>query len=384
MTVSRLKDLQRGDTAQGIYLVESSNFKQAKNNKFFIQLTVRDRSTSVRALRWEASRADYQALVRSGFLDLTGRVEEFQGNLQIIIDRFQPLAPGDSRVDPRDFLPQSEHDPRAMQAELEAIVAALPDAGLRRLVSTVLARPEVARGLTLAPAGKTMHHAYLGGLLEHILSLARLGQSILSLYPWLDASVLMAGIVLHDLGKVVELSYERGFGYTDPGQLLGHIVLVLGWIDEAAAQLPDLDAERLLEVRHLVVSHHGKLEFGSPRTPMTGEALALHYLDNLDAKLAAYRAALGESPSLEVEGERWGEYLPMFGTRLYFPTRLCPPPVEDDATAHPRTAPPPASPAVPSAAGHAPSAGGKAGPLPGARGTPPGASAGQRELFGGG
>jgi len=163
---------------------------------------------------------------------------------------------------------------------------------------------------------------------------------VLDLYPWLDRSVLVAGIILHDLGKVQELSYERGFGYTDSGQLLGHIVLVLGWMEAAAQNLPTLSTEHLLELRHLVVSHHGKLEFGSPRVPMTGEAMALHFLDNLDAKLAAYREALADSASLE--GDHWSEYEPMFGTRLYFPTRLAPGGVPSAAPPPPQAlAPPP-------------------------------------------
>lgn len=329
MSQPRLNDIRRGDTVEGVYLVEGANFKQSRNGKYFIQMTLRDASAAVRALRWEATQKDYASLEKNPFLSVQGRVEEFQGNKQIIVDGFDPVSAEDARIDPKDFLPHSKYDIDDMLADLKQIIADMPNPGLRDLVQAVLARPEVVQGLPASPAGKSMHHAYVGGLLEHVLSLSRLALQIADHYPWLDRSMLIAGVVLHDLGKVNELSYMTGFGYTDEGQLLGHIVIVLGWIDDAARSVPSLDSKDLLELKHIVASHHGKLEFGSPKTPMTAEAIALHFLDNLDAKLAAFHQAFQDAPL--AGAERWSEYSHMFSSRLYFPERMDNAPTEDGA-----------------------------------------------------
>ena len=316
----RLNDLRRGDTVEGVYLVEGANFKQSRNGKYFIQMTLRDRSAAVRALRWEATHEDFANLEKNPFLSVQGRCEEFQGNLQIIVDGFEPVSGEDARIDPKDFLPHAKRDINDMMSDLERIIAELPNAHVRDLINAVLARPEVAQGLPAAPAGKSMHHAYVGGLLEHVLSLSRLALHVSDQYPWLDRSIMIAGVILHDLGKASELSYQTGFGYTDEGQLLGHIVIALSWIDEAAKSVPNLPKETLLELKHIVASHHGKLEFGSPKTPMTAEAIALHFLDNLDAKLAAFHQAFQDAPL--VGKDRWSEYSHMFSSRLYFPNRM--------------------------------------------------------------
>ncbi|MEM7167027.1 MAG: HD domain-containing protein [Planctomycetota bacterium] len=320
MSQPRLNDIRRGDTVEGIYLVEGANFKQGRNGKYFIQMTLRDASAAVRGLRWEASQEDFAKLEKNPFLSLQGRVEEFQGNRQIIVDGFEPLSGEDARIDPKDFLPHTKYDIDEMLDELRQIVADVPNPGVRDLVHAVLARPEVAKGLPATPAGKSMHHAYVGGLLEHVVSLCRLALQIADHYPWIDRSVLIAGVVLHDLGKVSELSHTTGFNYTDEGQLLGHIVIALGWIDEAARNVPELPAETLLEIKHIVASHHGKLEFGSPKTPMTAEAIALHFIDNLDAKLAAFHQSFQDAPL--AGADRWSEYSHMFSSRLYFPRRM--------------------------------------------------------------
>lgn len=315
-----LSELRRGDQLNGIYLVETANFKQARNGKPFLQLVLRDSSASVRGVRWETSQEEFRALERCPFLSIQGRVEEFQGQVQVVVDQLEPVSAADARIDPRDFLPRSRFDIEQMSESLTQIVRSIPNAPVRALVEKILARPAVARGLPLAPAGKALHHAYVGGLLEHVLSLSRLAIRVIEHYPWLDRSVLLAGVILHDIGKVEELSYDVGFGYTDAGQLLGHIVIALGWIEESASSISTLDAGTLTHIKHLVASHHGRLDFGSPKVPMTAEAVALHFLDNLDAKLAALDQLERDLPA--VETDRWSEFNPMLGSRAFFPQRL--------------------------------------------------------------
>ncbi|MCA8960950.1 MAG: HD domain-containing protein, partial [Planctomycetes bacterium] len=268
-----LKDLKRGMSVSDVFLVESANFKQARNGSHFLQLVLRDYTGSVRALRWESNPEEYRQIERNPFLFASGRVEEYQGNLQIIVDEMTSLSADDAKVDPAEFLPRSRYSIDAMVDELRRLIGSIERAPVRALVERVLERPDGWPGLRGAPAGKTMHHAYIGGLLEHVLSLAKLALGVADHFPWLDRGLLIAGIVLHDLGKIGELDYRAGFSYTTEGQLIGHIAMVTQWIDEAARSVPDLDAETLIELKHLVLSHHGKLEFGSPKVPATAEAI---------------------------------------------------------------------------------------------------------------
>ena len=341
-----LKNLKRGARLEGVFLVESANFKQTRNGKHFVQLTLRDHSAAVKALRWDSNREEFRGIERNPFLRVSGRVEEYQGNMQIVVDNLEPVAADDARVDPAEFLPRSPFDISQMQKELDGIIASISDEGIRRLVVKVLDREGLRRSFRNAPAGKTMHHAYVGGLLEHVLSLAQVAERICDHYRWLDRSMLLAGVVLHDIAKTAELSFDTGFGYTDEGQLIGHIVLVARWIREAAEELGDIDPEVVMQLEHLVLAHHGKLEYGSPKKPMTAEALAMHFIDNLDAKLAGFWQAYREANPAP-EDQRFGDMNFMLEVRPYFPRRLdllsddlLPPRLEDDASAPapPRTA----------------------------------------------
>ena len=316
-----LKDIRRGDPISGIYLVEGANFKQSRNGKPFIQMTLRDASAAVKALRWEANRQEFREIEKNPFLHVTGRVEEFQGAPQVIIDELDALSAEAAKVDPTDFLPASRYSLDEMERALHGLIAEIEDDGVRELVGRVLERPIVAHGLRRAPAGKSMHHGWVGGLLEHTLSLARIAKGIAAHYPWVDESLLIAGVVLHDIGKVEELAYDVGFSYTDNGQLVGHITIAVGWIEEAAREVKGLDPEKLMHLKHLVTSHHGKLEFGSPRVPMSAEAIILHFIDNIDARIAGYLEAFETSGGSKKEAS-WSDYHPMFASRLFFPADL--------------------------------------------------------------
>ncbi len=320
MSRTLLKDLKRGMQIHEILLVDTVNFKQARNGTHFLQLVLRDRSGSIKALKWESSTEEYRLIGQNPFALTTGRIEEYQGSLQVVVDDLVALSPEEANVKPEEFLPQSPFSIDRMMAELRRIIEGIPRPEVRKLTLEVLAREDLDTGLRHAPAGKTMHHAYVGGLLEHVLSLLRLGEMLSHHYPVLDKSLLLSGIFLHDLAKTDELTYVTGFGYSAEGQLVGHIAMVASWIDEAASRV-EIDSEIVTELKHIVLSHHGRLEFGSPKLPATAEAIAIHYLDNIDAKLSAYLANFEECRSGLGE-DRFGEFSPMFGTRLYFPQRL--------------------------------------------------------------
>jgi 3'-5' exoribonuclease len=313
--------LRKGDRiANGIYLVEEANFKQTRNNKFFIQLVLRDRTGSIKAIRWEATQELFDSFSAEDFIRIQGRVEEFQQQLQIVVDDLSRVAP--ESVDFEEFLPASPRDPLEMERELEESVASVANPHLRALLLAFIEDPEIRKGILRCPAGKVLHHAYIGGLLEHVLSLMSAARLLARNYPRLNADLLMAAALLHDIGKVRELSYTRAFNYTDEGQLLGHIGIGLLMIAEKVKGIPGFPQDLYLQVQHIIASHHGLLEHGAMKYPMTPEAIAFHYLDNLDAKLAmvdslARELEAGGDP--RAEDRRWTDFKPALGRRIYFP-----------------------------------------------------------------
>jgi 3'-5' exoribonuclease len=205
----------------------------------------------------------------------------------------------DHEVDFRDFFPASQNDPAAMWAELRAIVSAIANVHIRGLLNAFLDDPDVAARYQVAPAAKSIHHAFRSGLLEHVLSLLKLGKLVGNHYDSVDLDLLTAGIVLHDIGKIYELSYERGFNYSAEGQLLGHIAIAIRMIADKLRAFPDFPVELRNLIEHMVLSHHGQLEFGSPKLPVFPEALLLHYLDDMDSKMENMRALIEKDPQSE-------------------------------------------------------------------------------------
>jgi 3'-5' exoribonuclease len=316
-----IAELRKGDRIEGsVLLVEMANFKQTRNNKNFIQLQLRDRTASVKAVRWEASHELFASFESEGFVRISGRVEEFQQKLQVVVDRLEPV-PADE-VDSDQFLPTAERDIAEMEAELHGCIATVRDEHLRALLLSIVEDPALAAGLRRCPAGKAMHHAYVGGLLEHTLSLINAGQQITKVYPELNGDILTAAAILHDIGKVRELSYDRAFQYTDEGQLVGHIGIGIVLVSEKANAIAGFPQELLQHVLHIIASHHGILEHGALKLPMTPEAIAFHYLDNLDAKLATLRGLrqeLEQTGAVTAQERKWTEYKPALGRRILFP-----------------------------------------------------------------
>jgi 3'-5' exoribonuclease len=310
-------DLQKGSRVDQVFLVESSNFKQTRNGKFFIQLELRDRTSSIKAIRWEATSELYASFGVDDFVKVAGRVEEFQQHLQIIVDELSPVSP--DKVELADFLPQTSRDITAMMRELRTMVEEVKNPPLRQLLLDFLNDPEVQAGLPRCPAGKALHHAYIGGLLEHVLSLASAARRIAPNYPQLDCDLLVAGALLHDIGKLRELSFARSFRYTDVGQLVGHIAMGITWVEEKARRIDGFPLELLAHLQHIIGSHHGLPEHGAVKLPMTSEAIAFHHLDDLDAKLASLDTIRKEQRLGEEADSRWSMWNPALGRRIYFP-----------------------------------------------------------------
>lgn len=313
--------LRKGDQiADTVYLVETANFKQTRNNKHFIQLILRDRSGSIKAVRWEASQELYNSFTTEDFLRIRGRVEEYQQHLQIVVDDLARVPP--ESVDFEEFLPMAARKPEDMERELLEEIASIGNTHLKALLLAFLEDQDIRNGLLRCPAGKTLHHAYVGGLLEHILSLMGAAKLLVKNYPKLNLDMLLAAALLHDIGKIRELSYTRAFNYTDEGQLVGHIGIGLLLLDEKVKAVRDFPRDILVQIQHIIASHHGLPEHGALKHPMTPEAIAFHYLDDLDAKLAMLE---GLEKELQVSSEatdrerRWTDFKPSLGRRIFFP-----------------------------------------------------------------
>ena len=266
---------------------------------------------------WNATENLARLFEPGDFLHVRGKTQVFQGALQIILNHLEVVDP--SQIEPEDFLPQSKENITKLMARLREILLGMNNPHLRAVVECFLIDDEFVRKFTTAPAGIKNHHAYQGGLIEHVVNLLNVADRITEFYPELDRDLLLTGIFLHDVGKVDELSYDRAFAYTDVGQLVGHLVIGVELLAQKAKQCTELTgepfpAELLLRLKHMIVSHHGSYEFGSPKLPMTLEAVALHYLDNLDAKLHTFSREIRDDPSRD---SSWTPFQQSLGRRLF-------------------------------------------------------------------
>ncbi len=280
-------DLSPDAQVRTTFLVQARERKIARTGSAYLDLDLRDASGVVRAKLWDCDRHPLDFEVED-IVAVEGVVEDYQGTLQIRVRKISRCSPDE--VDLFDYLPRSRRDPEEMYATLLDRLRRMPEGPLRMLLLTIMEDPSIAEKYKRAPAAMSYHHAFLGGLLEHVLSLVQLGDQVCDHYEFLRRDLLLAGLVLHDLGKIEELSFSRGFRYSTRGQLLGHISIGLEMAQEKMRQIPDFPAELKGQIEHIILSHHGKVEFGSPKEPVFPEALVVHFLDEMDSKLEAMRA----------------------------------------------------------------------------------------------
>ena len=280
-------DLSPDNHVRTTFLVQARERKIARTGSAYLDLELRDSSGVMRAKLWDCDRHPLDFEVED-IVEVDGVVEDYQGTVQIRVRKISRCAP--EQIDLCDYLPRSRRDPAEMYAELVDRLRRVPEGPLRALLLSILEDPAIAEKYQRAPAAMSYHHAFLGGLLEHVLSLLQLGDRVCDHYDFLRRDLLLAGLVLHDLGKIEELSFSRGFRYSTRGQLLGHISIGLEMVQEKMRQIPGFPAELKAQLEHIILSHHGKAEFGSPKEPMFPEALLVHFLDEIDSKLEAMRS----------------------------------------------------------------------------------------------
>jgi 3'-5' exoribonuclease len=292
-----VRDFRPNQDVTTTFLVQSKEIRQKRSGEPYLSLTLVDKTGEIDAKMWDNVAEAMHTFDRNDFIQIKGRVQVFQNRPQLTIHKL--LRIDEAELSFADFFPASERDPDEMFAELLEIIQGIGDPHLRALLGAVFDDPEIAERYRRAPAAKSIHHAYLGGLLEHALSLCRLCRATAEHYRFVDLDLLLTGAVLHDIGKLHELTYQRSFGYSDDGQMLGHIVIGLRMIDDKLRTLPEFPPRLRTLIEHMVASHHGTLEFGSPKVPLFPEAMLLHFLDNLDSKMENMRATIEKDQRLE-------------------------------------------------------------------------------------
>ncbi len=308
MKTTFVKDLAAGAQVSDTFVIADAKLLTARNGPYW-SLTLQDATGRVEAKIWSPASQAYDDLAPGLFVTAAGPVESFRDQPQINIQRLEVL-PAESQ-DLKDFLPSSRRDPEDMLADLKALVRErIEHKPLRALILRILKDEEIRRRMLNAPGAKTVHHAYLGGLLEHTLSVCRLCMAMADHYPdEVDHQILLAAAVFHDLGKAWELGGDVSPDYTDRGRLIGHITIGLEVLAPFLNKAKSLDQDLILHFKHIIISHHGELEFGSPRRPKTREAFILHYADNLDAKMATIRDALQDVPDGETGWSGYQRFL---------------------------------------------------------------------------
>jgi len=279
------------------FVVVSKQVKPKKTGEPYLALTLGDRSGLIEAKMWDNVEDAIDAFEQDDFIKVKGLINKYKNRFQLTIHKIRRL--GDTEVDFADYLPKTTKDIGELWQTLCAFVETFQDPNLKALVLAFMSDPEIAEKYRIAPAAKSLHHAYIGGLLDHVVSLFKSCDLICRNYPQINRDLLLTGAFLHDIGKLYELSYSRSFSYTTRGQLLGHMIIELEMLQAKLAHIPDFPDEMKTLIEHLIISHHGEYEFGSPKLPMFPEALMLHYLDDLDSKMESMRAHFEREAELE-------------------------------------------------------------------------------------
>ncbi|HEX5773771.1 MAG TPA: HD domain-containing protein [Geomobilimonas sp.] len=303
MRKTYVSDIRERDQVDAVFLVKDKIMAMAKNGKPYLTLRLMDKSGEVEAKVWDNVDTLAATFERDDFISIRSKATVYLGKMQLIIAELRRIP--DDEVELADFLPETDRSIKEMEVELAALLATLTDDNIRRLLLAFFDDPELMASYRLAPAAKGMHHVYLGGLLEHSLAVAKLADSVVQLYTGINRDLLIAGALLHDVGKVREMAYQRSFDYTDEGKLLGHITIGVEMIQEKLVTLPGFPPELAMLLKHMLLSHHGQYEFGSPKRPKTLEATILNYLDDLDSKINGIRTHIRKEPD---NPSRWTAY----------------------------------------------------------------------------
>lgn len=307
-----VEQIKERDVIESTFLVRDKTLAMAKNGKPYLTLKLMDRTGEVEGRIWDNADHIASLFAKDDFISVRGKASVYLGKMQLVVQVVKQLA--DSEVDLADFLPVSKYPIGELQEKLKAKVATLKEDHFRKMMELFLSDAEFLHMYSSAPAAKSMHHVFLGGLLEHSLAVCDLAEDVCKRYPDLNRDLLLLGALLHDVGKVAELSYTRSFDYTDEGKLLGHIMLGVEMVDEKIRQIDSFPPRDAVLLKHLLLSHHGQYEYGSPKRPKTLEAIVLNFLDDLDSKMNGVQSHIDKNTPAD---SPWTSYHRLYNRYFY-------------------------------------------------------------------
>lgn len=285
-----ISDFRDGDAVDDVFLICSKSFSVSQNGASYARVRLADKSGQIEAMHWDAGENAYSGIAVDDYVHVRGQVSSYREKLQVRIDSIRKCS--EDRVDPTDFLPVTSKNRDQMKKDLLRVIDSIVHQQLAKLLKMFFYDENFMDTFCTAPAASKLHHAYIGGLLEHSLSVAKLCDTVSEHYPQVNRDLLVAGAMLHDIGKVEELCWNRSIKYTDTGHLLGHITIGASMVEHAAEKIIDLHPMLKTMLIHMILSHHGEREFGSPKRPKSLEAIILHYADDMDAKVTAFQQAV--------------------------------------------------------------------------------------------
>lgn len=310
-----INEIEPGEAIDDIYMVKEPILRSTTKGDLYIAMFLSDKTGQLNGRMWQATEAIYRDLPKPGFVHIQGRSELYQNNLQIIVNSIGAVDPTSVCIE--DFLARTDKDTNQLFEEVKKIVARIKNPQLKAVVDEFLSDKKLMAKFCEAPGGVKLHHDYIGGLLEHTHNMLRVAVTIMPFYPQVQPDLVIAGIFLHDIGKTEEITFDMAFSYTDSGQLIGHIVKSLLMINQKAdvlrAKGTQIDQAILDALGHIILSHHGEYEFGSPKLPATPEAFMVYYIDDLDAKLNQVTSAIDS----EMSDSNWTAFKSALQTRLY-------------------------------------------------------------------
>jgi 3'-5' exoribonuclease len=317
MTRRFVNQLAHQDQVDQVFLAANKQLRPNRNGNLFLQVDLSDRTGSLAARLWNANDTVYRSFDDGDFIRVAGTAQLYQGTMQIIATQIARVSA--DGVEPADFIPLAMVDLDRLTGRLRELLRGMADPHLKTLAECFLLDEAFMAKFTRSPAGVKNHHAYHGGLLEHVVNLMEVTQRVAPLYPAINADLLLMGAFVHDMGKIDELGYEKTFSYTDEGQLIGHVVMAVGMLEAKVREAEQLSGEPIpadlvLRLKHIIVSHHGEYEFGAPKLPMTLEAIAIHCLDNLDAKLFSFQQQMRDDANVD---SAFTSFNPQLNRKLY-------------------------------------------------------------------
>jgi len=306
-----IMDIRAGDRVDDIFVLSEKILSQKRDGNNFLNVTLSDKTGTLKGVVWDNVDQITSGITSGDFAHVNGSVSDYRGTLQVVIKNMEPFSP--DGIDPSDFLPQTSRDIEGMFERLLKRTNSITTDYLKALIDAFFKDKKFVNKFKTAPAGKKMHHAYIGGLLEHTLSMVSLADKIAGHYSGIDRDLLLSGAVLHDIGKIDEFEYQFKIDYSDKGRLLNHIVIGIKMVDDKLSGIEHFPEDQVLLLKHMIVSHHGTREFGSPEPPKTIEAVLLNYIDEIDSKVNAIRDFIAS----EDPDETWTSYHRLLERHFY-------------------------------------------------------------------